>query len=240
VAIGCEMRTCRLDLRRRATAALLVIVAAGCAHQAPRVGVEPKLDDELQKLTPAEQLARLRPLAKAQPGDSEIHFLTGNAYYQWATGFGEGEQPQAVAYYDSAIGEYNRVVKLDSTISKAWVNMGLAYEGENKSPDARRVFQKAIAVNPRDVLAYCHLGYLEQQDGRVDHAVDMYQKAIAIDPNSAQAHYDLGLAFADAKIFREALIEWETVVRLDPKGDLGKTAGDNVRIIRQYLDTSSP
>lgn len=235
------MKTSRGYLRRRrVAAALLAVVAAACAHNAPKVGVEPKLADQLQKMTPAEQLAHLRPLVATKPNDAEIAFLTGNAYYEWGTSFGEGEQTQATAYYDSAVAEYDRAVKIDSSLSKVWVNMGLAYEGKNKVPDARRVFKRAIAVNPKDVLAYCHLGYLEQQDGRVDRAVEMYQKAIAIDPNSAQAHYDLGLAFAEAKIFREALVEWEQVIRLDPKGDLGKTATDNVRIIHQYLDTPNP
>jgi hypothetical protein len=39
-------------------------------------------------------------------------------------------------------------------------------------------------------------------------------------------------------VFREAIVEWEKVIALDPDGELGKTAAENVRIIRQYLEAS--
>jgi tetratricopeptide (TPR) repeat protein len=83
------------------------------------------------------------------------------------------------------------------------------------------------------------MGYLEQQSGNVSEAIGLYQQALAIDANSAQAHYNLGLAFAEAKVFKEAVVEWETVVRLDPDGELGRSAAENVKIIRQYL-TATP
>jgi cytochrome c-type biogenesis protein CcmH/NrfG len=63
-----------------------------------------------------------------------------------------------------------------------------------------------------------------------------YRRALALDPNSAQAHYNLGLAFAETKVFKEALVEWEKVVALDPNGELGKAAAENVRLLRQYVD----
>ena len=65
-------------------------------------------------------------------------------------------------------------------------------------------------------------------------AMTMYKQALAIDPNSAQAHYNLGLAFAEQKIFNEAVREWQIVIKSDPNSDLGKTAAENVKIITQY------
>ena len=44
----------------------------------------------------------------------------------------------------------------------------------------------------------------------------LYQRALAIDPNSAQAHYNLGLAFAETKVFKEAVVEWQKVVASTP------------------------
>jgi superkiller protein 3 len=106
----------------------------------------------------------------------------------------------------------------------------------DRSLDARGALQKAIEVNPNDVLAYCHLGYLEQSFGDYGAAMENYRRALAIDPNSVQAHYNLGLAFADSKVFKEALVEWEKVVALDPDGELGKMAAENVRLLRQYVE----
>ena len=65
-------------------------------------------------------------------------------------------------------------------------------------------------------------------------AMAMYKQALSIDPNSSQAHYNLGLAFAEQKIFNEAVREWQIVIKNDPDSDLGKTAAENVKIITQY------
>lgn len=182
------------------------------------------------------QIDTLRAIAAANPDDPQVAFLSGNAFYARGSELGSSEQPRVMAYFDSAAAAYTHAVKIDSTLSKAWVNLGLVLQDSNRRPQAQRAFETAIKVNPKDVLAYCHLGYLFQSIGDLDQAMAQYRAALAIDPNSAQAHYNLGLAFADAKIFGEALLEWETVVRLDPEGDLGRTAAENVKIIRQYLD----
>jgi tetratricopeptide (TPR) repeat protein len=223
-----------------AAAALALALACGGGHGggAPKSKAEATLSERLKPLPPAEQLATLRPLGVADSSNADVAFFTGNAYYAIGSAFSAEQHGEAVAYYDSAVSAYRRAVRSDSTMSKAWVNMGLAYEAKGARGDASKSFHSAIAVNPRDVLAYCHLGYVEQQSGNVAEAIGLYQQALAIDANCAQAHYNLGLAFAEAKVFKEALVEWETVVRLDPDGELGKTAAENVKIIKQYLSTT--
>ncbi len=226
---------------RRLCAGLSVVLALACAGGhggAPPAKVEPTLAERLKPMSPADQLATLRPLGAADTSNADLAFYTGNAYYAVGSAFSPEQHGQAVAYFDSAVVEYQRAVRVDSTMSKAWVNMGLAFEAKSGNSEARRAFQSAIAINPRDVLAYCHLGYLEQQSGNVSQAIGLYKQALAIDANSAQAHYNLGLAFAEAKVFKEAVLEWETVVRLDPDGELGRTAAENVKIIRQYLSAT--
>ncbi len=195
----------------------------------------PSLADRLDRMSGEAQLDTLRVLTRANPGDATLVFHTGNAYYTIASGVPAERHDQAIAYFDSAAASYRRATEIDTTYSKAFVNMGLALDAAEKRNEARAALQRAIAINPRDVLAYCHLGYLEHAAGNRAEAVRLYQRALAVDPNSAQAHYNLGLAFAEAKIFREALAEWERVVALDPDGELGRTAADNVRIIRTYL-----
>jgi len=187
-------------------------------------------------MPPEDQLDYLRKLDQEKPDDATIAFHFGNAYYEIGGSYPVEDHDVAVAYYDSAVTAYRRAVAIDSTYSKAYVNMGLAYDAMGKRADARGALRKAIEVNPNDVLAYCHLGHLEQSFGDYGEAMTNYRRALAIDPNSAQAHYNLGLAFADTKVFKEALVEWEKVVALDPDGELGKMAAENVRLLRQYLE----
>jgi len=188
------------------------------------------LADRMEKLSPRQQLQAL-----AADSSAEASFFRGNAYFSLGVELPESEHPRAVTLYDSALVAYQHAVETDTTMSKAWVNMGLTYDALAKRPEARRAFETAIATNPEDVLALCHLGFSQTLIGDLDAAMKLYKRALAIDPNSSQAHYNLGLAFAEAKLFKEALVEWETVVRLEPDGDLGRAAADNVRIIRQYI-----
>ncbi len=197
---------------------------------------KPTLAQRLNAMPPEERIDVLRGLDRERPNDATIAFQFGNAYYSVGTSFPAEDNDRAFAYYDSAVAAYTRAVEIDSTYSKAYVNMGIAYEAWGKRPDARRVLRTAVEVNPEDVLALCHLGQLEQSYGDYTEAVRLYKRALALDPNSAQAHYSLGLAFAEQKVFKEALVEWQKVVELDPDGELGKTAAENVRLIKQLLE----
>jgi tetratricopeptide (TPR) repeat protein len=114
--------------------------------------------------------------------------------------------------------------------------MGIALDTKGQFSRARWAYQRALDINPEDVLAYCHLGFNYYSRGRHAEAMENYRKALEIDPNNAQAHYNLGLAFANNKIFKEALVEWQKVVELDPGGDLGKLAAENVELIKTSID----
>ena len=215
----------------------VLLGASGCGERPStrEPAAAPTLAERLERMPPQAQLDTLRALARVNPDDAKLAFHTGNAYYTMGGELPAERQSEALAYFDSATAAYRRATEIDPAYSRAFVNMGLAYDAGRKSGEARAAFGRAIEIDPGDVLAYCHLGYLEYTAGNHSEAMRLYQRALAADPNSAQAHYNLGLAFAEAKVFREALIEWERVVDLDPDGDLGRTAADNVRIIRQYL-----
>jgi superkiller protein 3 len=180
------------------------------------------LAERLNAMKPAEQLELLRGMEAQGQADAEVYFRIGNAFY-------------SMEALDSAIVYYGEAIKADSAYVKAWVNLGLAYDGSHQVPAAQRAFEEALAIAPDDVLALCHLGFTYFNRGRVEKAIDYYMQALRIDPESAQAHYNLGLAFADAHIFQEALREWEKVIELDD-GQLGKTAAENVNLIHTYME----
>lgn len=219
----------------------LCIASAGCKKKAeadkaaapPAAKVDNSLGARLNAMTPQAQIDTMRALVKTDTSDAQLRFFAGNAYYSYASGL-DASAPNRNAYFDSANAQYQGAVKIDSTMSKVWVNMGLAFVDAGKRPQARKAFEKAIEVNPKDVLAYCHLGYLDHMTGNLSDAMAMYKQALSIDPNSSQAHYNLGLAFAEQKIFNEAVREWQIVIKNDPDSDLGKTAAENVKIITQY------
>lgn len=204
-------------------AALALAACAGSGARGPEPTAERSLSEAVAGMEPAAQVNYLRELSTQRPDDANVFFYLGNAYY-------------AAGEPDSAVASFRRAVAIDTTMSKAHVNMGLVYDAARRRDEAIREFRRAIEINPDDVLAYCHLGQVQYSRGQVDEAIKLYKKALEIDPESAQAHYNLGLAFADAKIFGEALTEWTRVIELDPDGELGRTAAENVKLIRSYLE----
>lgn len=209
----------------RASAAALILAAIGAGACAPshdsRGGAD--LSAIVDTMPPERQLSYLEDLEAGGRRDAALYFHIGNAYY-------------ALEQLDSAVVYYGHALEVDSTDSKTWVNMGLAYDSQHQIEAARRSFEEALKVNSKDVLAICHLGFTYFSRGQVEKAIGYYQQALAIDPDCAQAHYNLGLAFADSKVFPEALREWQKVVELDPDGELGKTAAENVELIKTYMD----
>ncbi len=178
---------------------------------------------ELDGLSGEEKVSYLRGLMDDGAEDAVLSFYLGNAY------LGLDQPDSAIAYYEEAI-------SLDSTYAKAYVNCGIAYDRINRFDRARGSFEKAIEADPNDVLARCHLGHYYHVRGEIGKAVSFYQDALGIDPESAQAHYNLGLAFADSKLFAEAVREWERVVALSPESEVGRTAAENVELIKTYMD----
>jgi tetratricopeptide (TPR) repeat protein len=219
---------------RWALAALALAVAfgsaapwAGSSSANAKAGSSDEIKKKLEGLSPEEQIARLKELRERTPGDARVSFYLGNAFL-------------TLARPDSAAAAYEEAVKLDSTYTKAYVNLGIALEDLKRFDEARRRYEQALSIDSTDVLARCHLGHYYHSRGDLQTAVEYYTRAIEIDPRSAQAHYNLGLAFADTRLFAEAMREWETVIKLSPKSELGRTAAENLRLIQTYVGKESP
>jgi len=184
------------------------------------------LADQIRGLPPEEQIEYLQDMEANGTNTPELQFLLGVALY-------------SSGMVDSSEAFFRKAIDMDSTYSRAYVNLGIVLDARHKDVEAEFMYKKALELDPDDELANCHLGFIYQSRGLYEKAVDHYLKALESNPNSAQAHYDLGLAFADSRIFREALLEWEKVIELDPDGVLGRTAKENVDLIKQYLETDT-
>jgi len=211
-----------MRVRARIFGGFLAVAVCLLSAQGTPVRAEETIGEQIRDMGPMDRVGYLSGLIKEGKVDPLIHFHLGNAYYAL-------EQP------DSAIAHFHRATTLDPGYSKAWVNLGIVYDGRGQHGAARQAYNSAIDANPKDVLAYCHLGHNRFSQGDVPEAIKLYMTALEIDPNSAQAHYNLGLAFAESRVFAEAILEWRKVIELDPDGDLGRVAGENLELIETYL-----
>ena len=208
------------------------ILALGCtaSTQPAPPSAELQGDDlktHIESLPAKEQVRYLQTLRTERPGDAKVRYYLGNAYLKL-------EQP------DSAIVWYEEAVALDSADAKAHVNLGIALEDTRRPDEAKSHYEKALEIDSTDVLARCHLGHYFHARGNFAEAVRCYVRALEFSPQSAQAHYNLGLAFADTRLFAEAIQEWEKAAALSPGTEIGRTAAENVTLIKTYLGNQKP
>jgi len=78
---------------------------------------------------------------------------------------------------------------------RLFTNLGLAYFSLQQADLAEQAFQQAVRRDPKDAVAYNHLGILQRHNGRFQEALIQYQRAIEIDDSYAPAYLNLGILF---------------------------------------------
>ncbi|MFZ0275746.1 MAG: tetratricopeptide repeat protein [Candidatus Sulfotelmatobacter sp.] len=97
------------------------------------------------------------------------------AFYQ----LNHGDLPNALAQYKKAI-EFTQDERLRAG---AFIDMGGIYDRLGNLPEARKSFQAATDLRPRNERAWVGLGVVEQKSGDLDAAVKAYSRAVAIVPS---------------------------------------------------------
>jgi tetratricopeptide (TPR) repeat protein len=181
-------------------------------------------------------------------------FGLGNTYYAAAadTAAEHGwNHAFTRAHLDSAEVYLDRAIARDSTFVEAYVNLGSLYDdranivtpGTNRNEAlvrAEDLYQKALAIDAHDEKARCNLGSLYLRQRRTMDAKEQFLTVLEHNPESALAHYNLAIMFAEAKIYREAIREWERAAEDDPDGDIGERSRDNIEIVKQLQESEPP
>lgn len=205
--------------------ALVVLFTPGTS--AGQSSVEMPLSQQLEGLGPQPRLAYLQHLLQGGRVDAEVMFQTAVAFHE-------------LGLTDSALYYYDRAIAIDPNHFKSHVNKGVLFDDEGDYANAIKSFAMAATLNPDDVLAHAHLAFLLHQNGDHRAAWDHLHAALEIDPGHPQAHFYLAVFFWEAKIFREAMREWETVMDLEPDGFLAAKARDNIVMLQKALESPSP
>jgi protein O-GlcNAc transferase len=173
---------------------------------------------------PAAIEGEIRAQLEKTPADPELLFRLGNALYD------QGRRTEAQTSFEKAIA-------LKPDYVKAMVNLGVVLNESGKSEEALKYFESALALSPDDVTVLCNKGQALYALQKYSQATDLYRKGIQLDANAQLPHYLLGVAFADAGIYREAIVEWEKVVKIDPKSEAATTALEGIKVLRTLLPT---
>ena len=216
-----------------------------------------RLARDYQELPAAQKEAALRAvLASGEGGRALAEYGLGNVFYASAgdsAEAGKSAEPATIALLDSARVHFESAVAVDSTLVEAYVNLGSVDDDLSTHTTARdrirtqldqqsaeKAYQRAIALRPSDEKARCNLGALYVRLHRDTSALEQFKTVLAQNDKSALAHYNLAIMFADTKMYREALREWQSAADDDPHGDIGKRSQQNVKIFEQMMATPVP
>jgi len=233
---------------------VLVLLLVGCRDEIPLSD----LDRFLARCDDMPEDVVRDSLHVLAQGDSRIavfaNYELGNIFYRDA-----GDSSASLGWdnemvhdlLDSTEYYFNRVVELDSLFIEALVNLGSLWddradqvadqrEKNIRLTKARELYLKALEIDPTDEKAGCNLGSLHLRQRHTIEALMQFNKVLELHPKSSLAHYNLAIMFAESKIYREAIREWELAVKYDPKGDIGARSRENVKIVKELLNTKPP
>ncbi len=127
--------------------------------------------------------------------------------------------------------QFRRALALDPKYTDARYNLASVEANNHQWPEAASDYQQVLNSNPNHKNARQHLGEVfflwgDQlaSSGQGEEAVKRYRDSLVFRPDDPDLHFHLGAALAELKHFKEAKIEFEAVLRLDPSSEDAKHA----------------
>ena len=120
-------------------------------------------------------------------------------------------------------GDYGKAVKLAKkavsiqTDAAFLCNLGSAYRGSNKLPEAETAFKKAHKIGPSLIEAQFNLALTLIEQNKSAEAICWFQKVLNRQPHMIEALEGLGQAYNAQGKFKEALQCSDTILEINPK-----------------------
>jgi predicted O-linked N-acetylglucosamine transferase (SPINDLY family) len=172
------------------------------------------------------ELATLRELAAARPGDASVLRRLGNAL------LAEGSCIEAVTSYRAALA-------IEPGNVRAHNNLGQALVRLSRTGESMACFRRAIELDPRYVPAHNNLGIALHEQGNYETAVIHYRRALELQPSFAEAHNNCGNALLQLNRVDQALGCYEQAVAVAPTSvDALANLGNTLNRLKRYEEAA--
>jgi|GEM_PF-2731857 len=155
---------------------------------------------------------------------------TAYALYQRASDLDEDPERLVEAEH-----MYLEAIALDPRLACALTNLGNVRYRRGFLSEATDLYLQALALDDNQPEAHYNLGYVSIEQGKLDAAVKCLRKAVALDAAFADAHFNLAVALDQLGRRRTARQHWKRYLDLEPVGEHGDFARDQlgrVRVVR--------
>ena len=124
--------------------------------------------------------------------------------------------------FETALSNYQAVIKSDSTCTDAYMNIGICYDHLGDYSSAIDFFDMALELYPLYPKAWLNKAITYQHKGDIGDALKCFDKAIELDRNYSLAYYNKGVLYTYIGDYRLALECFTKTLEIDPKNENAK------------------
>jgi len=132
----------------------------------------------------------------------------------------------------TSIGFYEQLVTYRPDDYRVINNLGMEYANKNIYDKAFVTYLKAIALDPKNPVAYHNIAGTYRDTGHLDLAIQNFNKAIELNPNFIFSYRSLADIYWRTRQFEKCKESLEQILRIDPNDALSRQA---LQIIEQKL-----
>ncbi|HET9479053.1 MAG TPA: tetratricopeptide repeat protein [Pyrinomonadaceae bacterium] len=147
--------------------------------------------------------------APAQPPRHQAERV--RTYYETARKF------EAAGNWRQAEQTWRAVLKLAGNDARAWTNLGVALNRQDKTAEALEAWKHAISIDPKLPGPYFNLGLTFVRQGDYDNAIAPLRQALSLAPNNDGARRALAIALMAQEKFQEASREIAQLLFRNPE-----------------------
>jgi DNA-binding winged helix-turn-helix (wHTH) protein/TolB-like protein len=174
-------------------------------------------------LTPSEA-ARIKPAEPVNP-------LAYEYYLRGVDLVGSHDFPLAIKMLEKSS-------EIDPSYALTWAYLGQSYEsaaafefgGVELYRRAQAAYERALALQPKQLETRIFLANLLVDTGKVEQAVPLLRNTLDDNPNNAALHWELGYAYRFAGMLKDSVAECERALQIDPL-----VKGSNGAVLNGYL-----
>ncbi|HEY2379534.1 MAG TPA: tetratricopeptide repeat protein [Terriglobia bacterium] len=168
----------------------------------------------------------------------EAHKLLDTVYLQ-IIGRSNAQQPPSIDTINSAIHEFEEIIRIDPTDNTSYVMLGRLYLIKGDRDKATAIFKKLLGQEPGSEEGVTALAKLHMDAGNFKEAVDLLEAFVKDHPESDSALQTLGEAYSDLQEFSKSADAYKRAAELDPDDVEIKKAEAEALYRAQNLDEAA-
>src|SRR6266566_7580864 len=175
---------------------------------------------------------------QADHDNVEAHKLLSTIYLQ-VIGRANAQQPPSVDTINSAIHEFEEIVRIDPSERQSFLMLGRLYQIKGDRDKATDIYKTFLGIEPGSEEGVTALAKLHMDAGNYKEAVGLLEAFVKRRPESDGALQTLGEAYSELQEYGKAADAYKRAAELDPDDIEIKKAEAQALFLSDQIDAAS-